>query len=87
MGGIRGVTTCLVLPQLKATDADEGEFGRVWYRILHGEWAALGWQGEVVPTPGQQSFSSFSDPSLGDGSEGRTRDVLKSFAPSWSCFQ
>uniref|UniRef100_A0ABI7Y2V5 Cadherin domain-containing protein n=1 Tax=Felis catus TaxID=9685 RepID=A0ABI7Y2V5_FELCA len=22
--------------QLKATDADEGEFGRVWYRILHG---------------------------------------------------
>lgn len=45
MGGIRGVTTCLLFPQLKATDADEGEFGRVWYRILHGEWAALGWQG------------------------------------------
>ncbi|ERE87237.1 cadherin-23 [Cricetulus griseus] len=22
--------------KLKATDADEGEFGRVWYRILHG---------------------------------------------------
>ncbi|KAG8507354.1 Cadherin-23 [Galemys pyrenaicus] len=22
--------------ELKATDADEGEFGRVWYRILHG---------------------------------------------------
>ncbi|KAM6182284.1 cadherin-23-like [Erethizon dorsatum] len=22
--------------QLKATDADEGEFGRVWYRIIHG---------------------------------------------------
>lgn len=37
MGGIRGVTTCLILPQLKATDADEGEFGRVWYRIVHGE--------------------------------------------------
>ncbi|XP_040480046.1 cadherin-23-like isoform X2 [Ursus maritimus] len=35
-GGMLGVTACLVLPQLKATDADEGEFGRVWYRILHG---------------------------------------------------
>nr|KAF6455245.1 hypothetical protein HJG63_002555 [Rousettus aegyptiacus] len=23
-------------PDLMATDADEGEFGRVWYRILHG---------------------------------------------------
>lgn len=40
-GGILGVTTCLFLPQLKATDADEGEFGRVWYRILQGEWAVL----------------------------------------------
>ena len=39
----------VILPQLKATDADEGEFGRVWYRILHGEWAALGWQGPALP--------------------------------------
>lgn len=45
-GGIR-VTTYLILPQLKATDADEGEFGRVWYRILQGEWAA--WEGKGQP--------------------------------------
>lgn len=45
VSGIQGVTMCLILPQLTATDADEGEFGRVWYRILHGEWVDLGCRG------------------------------------------
>lgn len=44
-----GITLHLAPPQLKATDADEGEFGRVWYRILHGEWAA--WWGELGLPP------------------------------------
>lgn len=34
-----GIIPLSLLLQLKATDADEGEFGRVWYRILHGKWA------------------------------------------------
>lgn len=37
-----GITPLSLLLQLKATDADEGEFGRVWYRILHGKSAAVG---------------------------------------------
>lgn len=44
-----GITPLSLLPQLKATDADEGEFGRVWYRILHGEWAATGQEGQPLP--------------------------------------
>lgn len=56
-GGMLGVTACLVLPQLKATDADEGEFGRVWYRILHGEWAALGQRGPALLPSGWRGFS------------------------------
>lgn len=51
------MTSYLILPQLLATDADEGEFGRVWYRILHGEWAAFGWQGPAFLPLGWQSFS------------------------------
>lgn len=44
-----GITPLSLLLQLKATDADEGEFGRVWYRILHGEWAATGQEGWPLP--------------------------------------
>lgn len=51
------MTSYLLLPQLMATDADEGEFGRVWYRILHGEWAAFGWRGPAFLLLGWQSFS------------------------------
>lgn len=32
-----GIIPLSLLLQLKATDADEGEFGRVWYRILQGK--------------------------------------------------
>lgn len=44
-----GITPLSLLLQLKATDADEGEFGRVWYRILHGEWAASGQEEWPLP--------------------------------------
>ena len=44
-----GITPLSLFLQLKATDADEGEFGRVWYRILHGEWAASGQEGWPLP--------------------------------------
>lgn len=37
-----GITPPSLLLQLKATDADEGEFGRVWYRILRGKWVSTG---------------------------------------------
>lgn len=51
------MTSYLILPQLMATDADEGEFGRVWYRILHGEWAAFGRRRPAFLLLGWQSFS------------------------------
>lgn len=38
-----------------ATDADEGEYGRVWYRILDGKWAS-----NTVHTGGQEETGASS---------------------------
>lgn len=51
-----GITPLFLPLQLKATDADEGEFGRVWYRILHGKWAATGQEGWPLPRGDDTSF-------------------------------
>lgn len=75
----------LILPQLKASDADEGEFGRVWYRILRGEWSALGWRGGSS-CPGDGRFSGCQGSgrqdqgSPGYCTQGRASEMKRAFS-------
>lgn len=79
----------ILLPQLQATDADEGEFGRVWYRILQGEQVV--WEGRGSPSLGRASLGYQGSGSRGEGApgpytrggpEGRNGGILQSPAPS-----